>query len=241
MIRVGIVGGTGYTGVEVLRLLAGRSDVEVIAITSRGADGQRVDSRFPNLRGVTDLVFETPSAARLSECDIVFFATPNGTAMEQAPALLDSGVRVVDVSADFRLRDRVEYAHWYGREHAAPDWLAQAVYGLPEVHREAIRGARLVANPGCYPTTIQLGLLPLVEAGVVDPRLRPQRAGGSAAGRDRRQHPRLRGRWAPASAGDPPGSERCRSDTGGPGLRAAPRAPDPGDSCHAVRGVDRGD
>ena len=169
MIRVGIVGGTGYTGVEVLRLLAGRPDVEVIAITSRGADGQRVDARYPNLRGVTDLVFETPSAARLSACDIVFFATPNGTAMEQAPALLDSGVRVVDVSADFRLRDRLEYAHWYGRGHAAPDWLAQAVYGLPEVHRDAIRGARLVANPGCYPTTIQLGLLPLVEAGVVDP------------------------------------------------------------------------
>ncbi|WP_067562866.1 N-acetyl-gamma-glutamyl-phosphate reductase [Halofilum ochraceum] len=187
MIRVGIVGGTGYTGVEVLRLLAGRSDVEVIAITSRGADGQRVDARFPNLRGVTDLVFETPAAARLTECDIVFFATPNGTAMEQAPALLESGVRVVDVSADFRLRDRTEYAHWYGREHVAPEWLAQAVYGLPEVHRDAIRSARLVANPGCYPTTIQLGLLPLVEAGIVDPHRLVASAVSGATGAGRKE------------------------------------------------------
>jgi N-acetyl-gamma-glutamyl-phosphate reductase len=187
MIRVGIVGGTGYTGVEVLRQLAGRSDVEVIAITSRGADGQRVDSRFPNLRGITDLVFETPAAARLTECDIVFFATPNGTAMEQAPALLESGVRVVDVSADFRLRDRAEYAHWYGREHVAPDWLAQAVYGLPEIHRDAIRSARLVANPGCYPTAIQLGLLPLVEAGVVDPHRLVASAVSGATGAGRKE------------------------------------------------------
>jgi N-acetyl-gamma-glutamyl-phosphate reductase len=188
MIRVGIVGGTGYTGVEILRLLAGRSDVAVIAITSRSADGERVDAHFPNLRGVTDLVFEAPSAARLGECDVVFFATPNGTAMEQAPELLDRGVRVIDVSADFRLRDTAEYARWYGREHAAPGWLAEAVYGLPEIHRETIAGARLVANPGCYPTTIQLGLLPLVEAGAIDTRgvVASAVSGATGAGRKER-------------------------------------------------------
>lgn len=168
MIRVGVVGGTGYTGVEVLRLLAGRRDVEVAAVTSRAAAGVRVDRRFPNLRGVTNLVFRAPDEAGLGDCDVVFFATPNGTAMAQAPALLEAGVRVVDVSADFRLRDAGVYARWYGAEHVAPDWLAQAVYGLPELHRDAIREARLVANPGCYPTAVQLGLLPLVEAGLVD-------------------------------------------------------------------------
>ncbi len=168
MIRIGIVGGTGYTGVEALRLLSGRGDVEVAAVTSRAAAGQRVDARFPNLRGSTDLVFRSPEAAGLAECDVVLFATPNGTAMDQAPALLESGVRVIDVSADFRLRDPAAYARWYGQEHRAPGWLEQAVYGLPELHREAIRDARLVANPGCYPTAVQLGFLPLVEAGLVD-------------------------------------------------------------------------
>lgn len=188
MIRVGIVGGTGYTGVEALRLLAGRRDVDVVAVTSRSAAGQRVDARFPNLRGVTDLVFRAPDRADLEQCDVVFFATPNGTAMEQVPALLDAGVRVIDVSADFRLRDPAVYARWYGREHAAPGWLAEAVYGLPELHRDAIRAARLVANPGCYPTAVQLGFIPLVEAGLVDRERLVASAvsGASGAGRKER-------------------------------------------------------
>lgn len=188
MVRVGIVGGTGYTGVELLRLLAGHDDIEVVAVTSRGAAGQRIDTHFPSLRGHWDQVFVTPDEADLPCCDAVFFATPNGTAMAQVPALLDAGVRVVDVSADFRLRDAGEWARWYGREHACPDRLAEAVYGLPELHRTAIRSARLLANPGCYATTVQLGLLPLVEAGVVDPQrlIAHATSGATGAGRQER-------------------------------------------------------
>lgn len=185
MVRVAIVGGTGYTGVEALRLLAGRDDVEVVAVTSRNAAGRRVDDEFPNLRGVCDLDFTAPDVDLLSECDVVLFAAPNGTAMHQVPALLDAGVRVVDVSADFRLRDAAEWARWYGEEHACPERLAEAVYGLPELYRDAVREARLVANPGCYATAAQLGFLPLVEAGVVDPRrlLVSATSGSTGAGR----------------------------------------------------------
>lgn len=188
MVRVAIVGGTGYTGVEALRLLAGRDDVEVVAVTSRHAAGRRVDAEFPNLRGVSELEFSTPDEALLAECDVVVFATPNGTAMHQVPPLLDAGVRVVDVSADFRLRDAAEWARWYGTEHACPERLAEAVYGLPEVYRDAIREARLVANPGCYATAVQLGLLPLVEDGVVDPRrlVASATSGSTGAGRKER-------------------------------------------------------
>lgn len=188
MVRVAIVGGTGYTGVEALRLLAGRDDVEVVAVTSRNAAGRRVDAEFPNLRGVCELAFTAPDEALLRECDVVLFATPNGTAMHQVPPLLDAGVRVVDVSADFRLRDAAEWARWYGDEHACPERLAEAIYGLPELYRQAIRGADLVANPGCYATTVQLGFLPLVEAGVVDPqRLVASAASGTTgAGRNER-------------------------------------------------------
>lgn len=188
MIRTGIVGGTGYTGVELLRQLATHSGVEVAFMTSRGNAGERVDAMFPNLRGHCDLVFVTPDAAPFSDCDVVFFATPNATAMQQVPALLDAGVRVIDVSADFRLRDAATWSQWYGQEHACPEYLDHAVYGLPEVHREAIRSARLVANPGCYPTAVALGFLPLVEAGVVDPTrlIADAKSGTSGAGRNAR-------------------------------------------------------
>lgn len=188
MIRVGIVGATGYTGVELLRLLAGHDGVEVVAATSRSAAGQRVDARFPNLRGRCGLEFTAPDPARLGECDLVFFATPNGTAMQQVPALLDAGVRVIDVSADFRLRDPAEWSRWYGAEHACPERLAAAVYGLPELHRGAIRDARLVANPGCYATAVQLGFLPLIESGCVDVArlVADGKSGASGAGRNER-------------------------------------------------------
>lgn len=188
MIRAGIVGGTGYTGVELLRLLALHPSVEVAFVTSRGSAGERVDSVFPNLRGHCELGFVAPDRAPFGDCDVVFFATPNGTAMEAAPAVLEAGVRVIDVSADFRLRDAAVWSHWYGREHACPGYLAEAVYGLPEVHRAAIREARLVANPGCYPTAVQLGLLPLVEAGLVDPArlIADAKTGASGAGRNAR-------------------------------------------------------
>ena len=168
MIRVGVVGGTGYTGVELLRLLALHPDVKLEAVTSRGEAGTAVAELFPNLRGYLDLQFTEPDAKLLASCDVVFFATPNGIAMGMARALLEEGVKIIDLAADFRLRDPRLWQEWYGLEHACPDLLQEAVYGLPEVNRAAIAGARLVANPGCYPTAVQLGLLPLLEAGCVD-------------------------------------------------------------------------
>ncbi len=168
MIRAGIVGGTGYTGVELLRLLALHPEVQLEIITSRGEAGTRVCDLFPNLRGHIDLVFTEPDAARLAACDLVFFATPNGIAMSMARELLDKGVRIVDLAADFRLRDPQVWQQWYGIEHACPELLEEAVYGLPEVNRATIAAARLVANPGCYPTAVQLGFLPLLEAGGVN-------------------------------------------------------------------------
>jgi N-acetyl-gamma-glutamyl-phosphate reductase len=168
MIKAGIVGGTGYTGVELLRLLAGHSGVALTAITSRGDAGKAVADMFPSLRGFVGLNFSDPKDAPLDECDVVFFATPNGIAMQQAASLLDAGVKVIDLAADFRIKDVALWEKWYGMSHASPALVAEAVYGLPEVNREQIRSARLVANPGCYPTATQLGFLPLVEAGCID-------------------------------------------------------------------------
>ena len=166
MIEVGIVGGTGYTGVELLRLLVRHPDVHLRAITSRSEAGRPVAELFTNLRGHTDLRYSHPDQADLAGCDLVFFATPNGIAMEQAPALLDAGVRVIDLAADFRIKDVTLWERWYGMTHACPELVAEAVYGLPELNRGAIAGARLVANPGCYPTAVTLGLLPLLESGL---------------------------------------------------------------------------
>jgi len=168
MIKAGIVGGTGYTGVELLRLLAQHPQVELRAITSRKEAGTAVSAMFPSLRGRVDLAFTEPTRDALRGCDLVFFATPNGVAMGEARALLDSGARLIDLSADFRIQDLAEWERFYKTKHAAPELVRDAVYGLCEVNRERIRGARLVANPGCYPTAVQLGLLPLLEAGVVD-------------------------------------------------------------------------
>lgn len=168
MIKVGIVGGTGYTGVELLRLLTRHPRVELKAITSRKEAGMPVADMFPNLRGRVKLAFSTPEDAGLENCDVVFFATPNGVAMRQTRALLDAGVRVIDLAADFRIKDIAVWEQWYKMEHACPELVAEAVYGLPEINRAAIRGARLIANPGCYPTAVQLGFLPLLEAGAVD-------------------------------------------------------------------------
>lgn len=185
MIKVGVVGGTGYTGVELLRLLAAHPQVDLRAVTSRGEAGRHVADLFPNLRGHLDLVFTSPEASDLHACDLVFFATPNGTAMQLVPGLLAAGVKVIDLAADFRLRDPAEWEQWYGMPHACPELLAEAVYGLPEVNREAIRAARLVANPGCYPTAVQLGFLPLLEQGLVDPAtlIADTKSGVSGAGR----------------------------------------------------------
>ncbi|MDN6298252.1 MAG: N-acetyl-gamma-glutamyl-phosphate reductase [Halomonas sp.] len=170
MIKVGIVGGTGYTGVELLRLLAQHPDVSVEAITSRSEAGVNVSDMYPNLRGHYDrLAFSEPDAALLGEMDAVFFATPHGVAHALAGDLLARGTRVIDLSADFRLRDIPEWESWYGQTHGAPELLKEAVYGLPEINRETIKKARLIAVPGCYPTAVQLGFLPLLKAGMINP------------------------------------------------------------------------
>jgi len=183
--RIGIIGGSGYTGVELLRLLCGRSDLEIVFISSRAQAGNRVDCLFPSLRGHVDLVFSDPDDVGDAHCDLVFFATPNGTAMTQAPALLDKGIKIVDLSADFRLQDIAVWEQWYGMSHHCPSLVAEAVYGLPEMQREQIKNATLVANPGCYPTTVQLGFLPLVEAGIVetDSLIADAKSGITGAGR----------------------------------------------------------
>lgn len=169
MIKVGIVGGTGYTGVELLRLLSQHPDVQLQAITSRKEAGMPVADMYPSLRGRVGLKFVTPDEARLADCDVVFFATPHGVAMSQARELLAAGVKIVDLAADFRLQDMAQFEKWYGMPHACPEVLAEAAYGLAELNREAIRKARVVGNPGCYPTTVQLGFAPLLRAaGLVD-------------------------------------------------------------------------
>ena len=185
VIKAAVVGGTGYTGVELLRLLAMHPEVELSMVTSRGEEGAAVADLFQNLRGHVDLNFTAPDIDQLALCDVVFFATPNGTAMTMAGPLLDAGVRVVDLAADFRLRDVAEWQHWYGLEHACPELLQQAVYGLPEVNRSKIKGARLIANPGCYPTAVQLGFLPLLEQGLVNKShlIADTKSGVSGAGR----------------------------------------------------------
>ena len=168
MKKIGIVGATGYTGVELLRLLAMHDGVEVSVVTSRSNVGTRVDAMFPNLRGHCDCEFSDPSNEVLGDCDLVFFATPNGIAMEHTPALLKSGVKVIDLAADFRIKNVDVWQQWYGMTHACPGLLETAAYGLPEINREQIKKAQLVANPGCYPTAVTLGLLPLIETGKVD-------------------------------------------------------------------------
>ena len=185
MIAIGIVGGTGYTGVELLRLLAQHPQADVRAITSRKDAGTRVAQMFPSLRGRYDLAFCEPQEAKLADCDVVFFATPHGVAMAQARELLAAGVRIIDLAADFRFADPALFERWYKVPHACPDLLAEAAYGIPEINREAIRAARIVGNPGCYPTTVQLGFLPLVEAGLVDTRylIADCKSGVSGAGR----------------------------------------------------------
>lgn len=168
MIKIGIVGGTGYTGVELLRILATHPEAQLTAITSRKENGLAVAEMYPSLRGRVNVAFSAPEKARLTECDVVFFATPHGVAMAQAPELLAAGVKVIDLAADFRLQDVAQFEKWYGIPHTCTDILQEAVYGLPELNRAAIRKARVIGNPGCYPTTIQLGYAPLLRAGVID-------------------------------------------------------------------------
>lgn len=196
--KIGIVGATGYTGVELLRLLVNHPGVDITYVTSREHAGTRVDAMFPNLRGFLDLDFSAPANEQLAECDLVFFATPNGVAMKSAQVLLDAGVKVIDLAADFRIKDIAVWEKWYGMQHASPQLVEEAVYGMPELNREQVRGARLVANPGCYPTAVTLGLLPLVENGLVDldQVIADTKSGVSGAGRKAEVHTLL------AEAGD---------------------------------------
>jgi N-acetyl-gamma-glutamyl-phosphate reductase len=168
MIKAGIIGGTGYTGVELLRLLHNHAQVEVIAISSRSEAGQLVGDFFPSLAGQTDLAFTAPDDAILDECDVIFFATPHGVAMETAGAFINKGIKIIDLGPDFRLRDKDEYAQWYGLENFQDDLLASSVYGLSEINREQIKDAQLIGNPGCFPTTVLLALKPLIEKNLID-------------------------------------------------------------------------
>jgi N-acetyl-gamma-glutamyl-phosphate reductase len=188
VIEVGIVGGTGYTGAELLRLLARHPQARVKVLTSRQEAGKRADALFPQLRGFCDLCYTAPDAEALAGCNAVFFATPHGTAMGMAPELVAKGVKVIDLSADFRLKDAAVYQQWYQHEHSCPELLAEAVYGLPELHRAEIRKARVIGNPGCYPTAVTLGLLPLLEAGVIESSglIADCKSGVSGAGRELR-------------------------------------------------------
>lgn len=185
MLRAGVVGGTGYTGIELLRLLVMHPQVELQCVTSRSHAGNPVADMFPNLREHTDIAFTEPDDRSLGGCDIVFFATPNGTAMTMVLDLLDQGARVIDLAADFRLKDPDEWQRWYGIEHACPEVLAEAVYGLPELNRAAVMDANVVANPGCYPTAVTLGFLPLIENGLVEHShlIADAKSGVSGAGR----------------------------------------------------------
>ena len=185
-LKVGIVGGTGYTGVELLRLLCVHPNVTLTAITSRGEAGMPVADMFPSLRGYVDIAFTDPAQSKLVDCDVVFFATPHGVAMNQAQALLSAGVKVIDLAADFRLQDTVVFEQWYKMPHSCPDVLKEAVYGLPELNREQIKSAQVIGNPGCYPTTVLLGLAPLLEQGLIDfsaPIISDSKSGVSGAGR----------------------------------------------------------
>lgn len=185
MIKIGIVGGTGYTGVELMRLLANHPDVKIEVITSRSNAGTAVSDVYPNLRGRVDLTFSEPAVESYKNCDLVFFATPNATAMLEAEALLAAGIKLIDLAADFRLKDIGVWEKWYGATHACPALVEEAVYGLPEINRDAIRKSSLVANPGCYPTSVILALLPLLNAGLIEPSsiIADCKSGTSGAGR----------------------------------------------------------
>lgn len=166
LIRAGVYGATGYAGFELVQLLQRHPQVEVAFATARSQAGQRLSAVYPTMLGV-DLTLITAEEADPGSVDVVFFCLPHGTTAPLVQQALNAGVRVIDLSADFRLRNPADYEHWYGGAHPLPDLLNEAVYGLPEVYREQIRTARLIANPGCYPTSVILPLLPLVRAGVL--------------------------------------------------------------------------
>jgi LysW-gamma-L-alpha-aminoadipyl-6-phosphate/LysW-L-glutamyl-5-phosphate reductase len=167
--RIGIIGGSGYVGSELLRLLLMHPQAEVTMVTSRQSVGEYVFNVHPNLRGLTQLKFVPQDIAELQKnCDLIFTATPHGGSVNLVPRLLETGLKVIDMSADFRLKNPVDYETYYGWTHSHSDMLKEAAYGLPELHREKIKKAKLVACPGCMATTAILGLAPVMKAGLVD-------------------------------------------------------------------------
>lgn len=184
--KVGIYGASGYTGQELLKFLTRHPDVELKAVTSRRFKDLCVSDVFPCFEGVTDLKYIDASAEEISSaCDVVFSALPHGVAMDFVPRLLRSGKKVIDLSADFRLRSLSVYEKWY-RVHSSADYLSRAVYGLPELYRNKLKSTQLVANPGCYPTSIILGLAPALKYGLADPAtiIADSKSGVSGAGRE---------------------------------------------------------
>ncbi|MCW8893829.1 MAG: N-acetyl-gamma-glutamyl-phosphate reductase, partial [Deltaproteobacteria bacterium] len=189
MLKVAVVGASGYTGVELLRILIGHPEVEICVVTSRQHEGVPIDQVFPSLQGFCGLVCEPLNVALIAKrVDLVFTALPHKSAMEVVPAFLQAGCRVVDLSADYRLKDQSVYEHWY-QTHSSPELLKKAVYGLPELYRQQLSGARLVANPGCYPTSVILGLTPLLKNKLINAErlIIDSKSGTSGAGRGVKQ------------------------------------------------------
>jgi len=185
MLKVAVVGASGYTGIELIRILHNHPEVAVTSVTSEQSAGKRLSEVFPSLRDRYDTVLESLDPERIAEkTDIIFTALPHTAAMKVVPAFLEAGKAVIDLSADYRLHDPKEYSAWY-EPHLNPELLGEAVYGLPEVRREEIASARLVANPGCYPTSVILGLMPLLKERLIDPAsiIADSKSGVSGAGR----------------------------------------------------------
>jgi N-acetyl-gamma-glutamyl-phosphate reductase len=191
MIRAGVIGPTGYAGLHLIRLLLNHPDVEIAALAARREERPPISDIWPQLRGRIDMPCSLIGTDVLPEVDAAFIALPHTVAMDHVPALRAQGVRVIDISADYRLRDAAVYAEWYGVRHADPDNLAKAVYGLCEFNRARIARADLVANPGCYPTAVELALAPLLKHGLEDGNARiivDAKSGISGAGRKPRPH-----------------------------------------------------
>ncbi len=170
MIKAGIIGATGYTGSELIRLLCSHENVELVAVGARSTTGPAADLHKSLLK-MTDIRFCDMALDNYSDCDVVFLALPHGTSSEYAQKLIERGIKVIDLGADFRLNDPEVYEKWYGADHVCKEWMATTVYGLPELHRQDIKTSQLVANPGCFPTSIILGLSPMLKAGLVNPAL----------------------------------------------------------------------
>ena len=185
-IRASVAGASGYAGGEVVRWLSGHPRVELVHLTAFREQGRPLAAVFPNLRGFAQQTLNGAGWRQMAaDSDVVFLALPHGAAIEAAPAILDAGARVIDLGADFRLKDPTAYARWYGAEHNATDLLGDAVYGLPEQNRALMRDARLVANPGCYPTAAALAILPVLEvAATTAPVIVDAKSGVSGAGRN---------------------------------------------------------